>query len=118
MVKLIRGYGAIFVSATQNTLDYFALRDGKFEDALLNNSRLKLLLQMEEAEALKLQEKLGLSGEEVMQVARCGRGQGLLCAGKNRIGIEIRSSQTEYELITTNRTDLEKRESRTDTAES
>lgn len=117
MVKLIRGYGAIFVSATQNTLDYFALRDGKFGDALLNNSRLKLLLQMEEAEAIKLQEKLGLSDEEVMQVVRCGRGQGLLCAGKNRIGIEIRSSQTEYELITTNRTDLEKREARTDTAE-
>lgn len=110
LAKTVRGYGCIFVSSTQNTIDYFALRDGKFGDAILNNSRLKLLLQMEEAEALKLQEKIGLSDEEVMQIVRCGRGQGLLCAGKNRISVEIRSSQTEYELITTNRADLEKRE--------
>ncbi len=110
LVKTIRGYGGIFVSATQNVIDYFALRDGKFGDTLLNNSRLKLLLQMEEAEAIKIKEKLGLSDEEVMQIVRCGRGQGLLCAGKNRIAVEIRSSQTQYDLITTNRSDLEKRE--------
>ena len=65
---------------------------------------------MEEPEALKLKEKVGLSDEEVMQIIRCGRGQGLLCAGKNRIAVEIRSSQTQYDLITTNRADLEKRE--------
>ena len=110
LVKPIRGYGGIFVSCTQNTIDYFALNSGKFGDAVLNNSRLKLLLQMEEPEALKLKEKVGLSDEEVMQILRCGRGQGLLCAGKNRIAVEIRSSQTQYDLITTNRADLEKRE--------
>lgn len=110
LVKTIRGYGGIFVSATQNVIDYFALREGKFGDSVLNNSRLKLLLQMEEPEAKKLQEKIGLSDEEVMQIIRCGRGQGLLCAGKNRIAVEIRSSQTQYDLITTNRADLEKRE--------
>ena len=54
----------------------------------------------------------GLTGTIVlvMQILRCGRGQGLLCAGKNRIAVEIRSSQTQYDLITTNRADLEKRE--------
>ena len=46
-----------------------------------------------------------------------GGGRDSCALEKNRIGIEIRSSQTEYELITTNRTDLEKREARTDTAE-
>lgn len=115
LVKTIRGYGGIFVSSTQNTIDYFALNNGKFGDAVLNNSRLKLLLQMEEPEALKLKEKVGLSDEEVMQILRCGRGEGLLCAGKNRIAVEIRSSQTQYDLITTNRADLEKREIKEDT---
>ena len=110
LIKTIRGYSGIFISATQNIVDYFALRDGKFGDTLLNNSRLKLLLQMEEAEALKLQEKLGLTDEEVMQIVRSGRGQGLLCAGKNRISVEIRASQAQHDLITTNRADLEKRE--------
>ena len=44
-----------------------------------------------------------------MQIIRCGRGQGLLCAGKNRIAVEIRSTETEYELITTDREALRKR---------
>ena len=109
LIKTIRGYSGVFISATQNVIDYFALRDGKFGDTLLNNSRLKLLLQMEEAEALKLQEKLGLTDEEVMQIVRSGRGQGLLCAGKNRISVEIRASQAQHDIITTSRTDLEKR---------
>ena len=109
LVKTIRGYGGIFISATQNVIDYFALRDGKFGDSILNNSRLKLLLQMEQPEALKLQEKLGLSDSEVSQIISCNRGQGLLCAGKNRIAVEIRSSSAQYDLITTNRADLEKR---------
>lgn len=110
LVKVIRGYGGIFISATQNIIDYFALRDGKFGDILLNNSRLKLLLQMEEAEAMKIKEKIGLSDNEVLQIVRSGRGQGLLCAGQNRIAVEIRSTQTQYDIITTNRADLEKRE--------
>lgn len=113
LIKTVRGYGGVFISATQNTIDYFALRNGKFGDALLNNSRLKLLLQMEEAEAVKLQEKLGLSDEETMQIVRCSRGQGLLCAGKTRVHVEIRASQKEYDLITTNRADLEKRKAGT-----
>ena len=109
LVKTIRGYGGIFISATQNVIDYFALREGKFGDSLLNNSRLKLLLQMEEAEALKIKEKIGLSDNEVLQIVRSGRGQGLLCAGQNRIAVEIRSTQTQYDIITTNRADLEKK---------
>lgn len=109
VIKTIRGYGGIFVTATQNTIDCFALQGGKFGDALLGNSRLKLILQAEEAEALKLKEKLGLSNEETAQLTRFDRGQGLLIAGKNKIAVEVRASQTEYDLITTNRADLEKR---------
>ena len=109
LIKTVRGYGAIFVSATQNVVDYFALNGGKFGDALLGNSRLKLLLQLEETEAVKLQEKLMLTESETMQIIRCGRGEGLLCAGRNRIAIDIRASDTEFELITTDRESLEKR---------
>ena len=109
LIKTVRGYGAIFVSATQNVIDYFALNGGKFGDALLGNSRLKLLLQLEETEAVKLKEKLMLTESETMQIIRCGRGEGLLCAGRNRIAIDIRASDTEFELITTDRESLEKR---------
>ena len=109
LIKTVRGYGAIFVSATQNVVDYFALNGGKFGDALLGNSRLKLLLQLEETEAVKLKEKLMLTESETMQIIRCGRCEGLLCAGRNRIAIDIRASDTEFELITTDRESLEKR---------
>ena len=109
LIKTVRGYGAIFVSATQNVVDYFALNGGKFGDALLGNSRLKLLLQLEETEAVKLKEKLMLTESETIQIIRCGRGEGLLCAGRNRIAIDIRASDTEFELITTDRESLEKR---------
>ena len=40
---------------------------------------------------------------------RAGRGEGLLCAGRNRIAVEIRSSDTEFDLITTDRESLAKR---------
>ena len=58
---------------------------------------------------MKIKEKIGLSDNEVLQIVRSGRGQGLLCAGQNRIAVEIRSTQTQYDIITTNRADLEKR---------
>ena len=70
-------------------------------------------MQLEETEAVKLQEKLNLTENEMLEIVRSGRGEGLLCAGKNRIAIEIRASDTEYELITTDRKSLEKRQKKT-----
>ncbi len=99
LVKTVRGYNGIFISATQNTVDYFALQDGKFGKSLLNNSRFKMLLQMEEAEAMELKEKLGLSDEETRQIVRSNRGQGLLCIGSNRIPLTVIATPTEYDLI-------------------
>lgn len=110
LVKTVRGYNGIFISATQNTIDYFALQDGKFGKSLLNNSRFKVLLQMEEAEAIELKDKLGLSEEETRQIVRSNRGQGLLCIGSNRIPITVIATPTEYDLISTNSADLSKQE--------
>jgi len=107
--KVIRGYGGAAVSATQDLVDYFALDDGKYGKAILNNCRTKIVLQLEDAEALTVRNYLGLSEEETMQITRSGVGQGLLCAGRNRVGVEIRASRTEYDLISTRREDLLKR---------
>ena len=107
--KIIRGYAGAAISATQDMVDYFSLADGKYGKSILNNCRTKIVLQMEEDEALTVQKYLNLSDEETMQIIRSEQGQGLLCAGRNRISVEFRASQTEYDLITTKRTDLEKR---------
>ena len=109
VAKIARGYGASAVFASQDLVDFFALEDGRYGKAILNNCRTKVVLQLEEDEALTIQKYLNLSDEETMQIVRSGRGQGLLCAGRNRIGVEIRAGQTEYDLITTRRDDLERR---------
>ena len=40
--------------------------------------------------------------------ARFGRGQALLCAGQNRIGVVIIASRREHDLITTDPRDIER----------
>lgn len=49
-----------------------------------------------------------LTKSDAMETIRCSRGHGLLCAGKNRIAIEVRASVTEFDLITADRESLVK----------
>jgi len=107
--KIIRGLGGMAIAATQDLVDFFALSDGKYGKGILNNCRTKIVLQLEEDEAQTVKKYLALSDEETLQIIRNGRGQGLLCTGRNRINVEFRSNRTEYDLITTNRDDLERK---------
>ena len=90
LVKLLRSYSTAFVNGTQDLLDYFALDGGKYGKAVLNACPIKIILPLEEDEARLVQKELNLSEEETMQIIRSRRGEGLLCAGHNRIGIAIR----------------------------
>ncbi len=108
IVKIIRGYGGAMVGETQDCHDYFALGDGQYGRAILSNSRIKIVLPMEEEEAMFTQKVLGLSDEETLQIIRNRRGEGLLCAGHNRISVAFQPTPTEYDMITTSRQDLER----------
>ena len=105
--KTYRAFGAAVIGATQDLNDFFALENGRFGRAILNNSRIKVVLPLEEEEAVRVKEVMGLSNEEMMQVIRSKRGEGLLCAGHNRISVAFQSTQLEYDWITTSRADLE-----------
>ena len=105
--KTYRAFGAAVIGATQDLNDFFALENGKFGRAILNNSHIKVVLPLEEEEAVRVKEVMGLSNEEMMQVIRSKRGEGLLCAGHNRISVAFQSTQLEYDWITTSRADLE-----------
>ena len=105
--KIYRAFGAAVIGATQDLNDFFALENGRFGRAILNNSRIKVVLPLEEEEAVRVKEVMGLSNEEMMQVIRSKRGEGLLCAGHNRISVAFQSTQLEYDWITTSRADLE-----------
>lgn len=106
--KVIRGYGGAAIGATQDLTDYFALENGKYGKAIINNSRTKIILPLEEDEAMYVKNIMGLSDEEALQVIRNRSGEGLLCAGHNRISVAFHATDKEYSKITTARSDLEK----------
>lgn len=110
--KVIRGYGGSAIAATQDISDFFALDDGKYGKAVINNSRIKFVLQLEEDEAFTVQKYLSLSDEETMQIIRNNRGEALLCANRNKLVIDIKASPYVYDLITTKRSDLENKRRR------
>ena len=105
--KIMRGYGGSAICATQDLNDFFALENGKYGKGIINNSRIKVVLPLEEDEALRVKDVLGLSDDETLQIIRNRRGEGLLCAGHNRISVAFQPTQMEYDMITTSRADLE-----------
>lgn len=109
MVKTIRGLGGIAITSTQGMQDLFGLEGGKYGKGILDSSRIKLIMQMEEQEARLIQGVLNLSEDEVRQITRFRRGEGLLCIGYNHVPIAFHATQKEYEAITTSPTDLRER---------
>lgn len=109
MVKTIRGLGGIAVTSTQGMQDLFGLEGGKYGKGILDSSRIKLIMQMEEQEARLIQGVLNLSEDEVRQITRFRRGEGLLCIGYNHVPIAFHATQKEYDAITTSPTDLRSR---------
>ena len=68
MVKTIRGLGGIAITSTQGMQDLFSLDNGKYGKGILDSSRIKIVMQMEEQEARLIQNVLNLSEEEVRQI--------------------------------------------------
>ena len=106
MVKTIRGLGGIAVTSTQGMQDLFSLEGGSYGKGILDASRIKLVMQMEEQEARLIQNKLNLSEDEVRQITRFRRGEGLLCIGYNHVPVAFHTTPKEYQAITTSPTDL------------
>jgi len=105
--KIIRGYGGSAICATQDINDFFALEDGKYGKGIINNAKTKILLNLEEEEARRVQSILHLSEAEVMEITHFERGSGLISTNNNNVTVEIKCSQTEKELITTDRRELQ-----------
>ena len=60
----------------------------------------------EPEEAMLIQQHYHLTDEEMQMHANFTRGQALLCAGRNRLGVQIIASPREHELITTDPRDI------------
>lgn len=105
--KVIRAYGGAAVCATQDLADFFALRGGKLGRGILNNSKTKIILNMENAEAEHIREELDLSEAEMTSIVHFERGSGLISTNNNNLIVEFKASQLEKDLITTDRRDLQ-----------
>lgn len=105
--KVIRGFGGAAVAATQDLSDFFGLEDGKYGRAIINNSKNKIILNLEPDEARTVQETLKLTRSEVRAVTQFERGEALICSNSNKVPVVIKASQTELEMITTDRAELE-----------
>ena len=109
MVKTIRGLGGIAITSTQGMQDLFSLEGGKYGKGILDSSRIKFVMQMEEQEARLIQQILNLSEEEVRQITRFRRGEGVLCIGYNHVPVAFHVTKKEYDAITTSPTDRQAR---------
>ncbi len=104
--KTIRGYGGSAVCASQDLNDFFNLDGGRFGKGIINNSKTKIILNLEDEEAVRVQDALHLSDAEVMEITHFERGNGLISTNSNNIMVEFKASPLEKELITTDRREL------------
>ena len=104
--KTIRGFGGSAICASQDLNDFFNLDEGRFGKGIINNSKTKIILNLEDDEAERVQEPLHLSDAETMEVTHFERGSGLISTNNNNIMVEFKASPLEKDLITTDRREL------------
>ena len=78
-----------------------------YDRAIINNSKNKIILNLEPDEARTVQETLKLTRSEVRAITQFERGEALICSNSNKVPVVIKASQTELEMITTDRAELE-----------
>ena len=105
--KTIRGFGGAAISATQDLSDFFSLEDGKYGRAIVNNSKNKIILNLEPDEARYVQDVLNLTKTEMRSITRFERGEALVYSNNNKVPVVIKASKEEQEMITTDRAELE-----------
>ena len=104
--KTVRGFGGSAICASQDLNDFFNLDEGRFGKGIINNSKTKIILNLEDDEAERVQETLHLSDAETMEVTHFERGSGLISTNNNNVMVEFKASPLEKDLITTDRREL------------
>lgn len=105
--KVIRGFGGAAISATQDLSDFFGLEDGRYGRAIINNSKNKIILNLEPDEAEFVRDTLKLTNTEIRSITRFERGEALICSNNSKVPVIIKASAEEQEMITTDRAELE-----------
>ena len=106
IAKRARKYYLGLTTITQDVADFMNNDMGR---AIISNSSIQVLMKQSPSAVEKLQQVFNLSDGERNFLLNCDVGQGLFFAGANHVGIQILSSQSEHELITSDPRELEAR---------
>lgn len=115
IAKRARKYYLGLSTITQDVADFLGNEMGR---AIISNSSIQVLMKQSPSAVELLQKVFNLSDGERNYLLNCDKGQGLFFAGQNHVGIQVLSSISEHEIITSDPRDLEKlkeREGITDT---
>ena len=104
--KIARGYGAAAIAASQDLSDFFSLEDGRYGRAIINNSKTKIILNLEPDEAEYVRETLKLTRTEIRSITQFERGEALISSNNTKVPVLVRASKVEQQLITTDRAEL------------
>ena len=82
------------------------MEDGKYGRAIINNSKNKIVLNLEPDEAKHVKEVLKLSRTEIRSITQFERGEALISNNNNKVPVVVKTSKTEQQMITTDRAEL------------
>lgn len=100
LVKLIRGYGGGVVMATQDLYD-FTNDPGGFGVAVLNNTKIKLILQLEHEEVGRVAELMKLTPNDKANIVQFQRGCGMLLSNNVKVLVRMVATDLETRTFTT-----------------
>lgn len=109
MVRLVRGYGGATIMATQE-LAVFLEHSGEYGTAVLSNSDLTIVLNMNEVDLEKAAKLKKLSEQDCENIISFKRGDAMLIAKDDKMQIKIIGSDRESLAFTT---DINERKERT-----
>ena len=75
--------------------------------AILNNSKTKIILNLEPDEAEYVKDVLKLTRTEIRSITQFERGEALISSNSNKVPVIIKASREEQQMITTDRAELE-----------
>ena len=91
-IRIVRGYGACVIEATQQLYECIN-SPGGFGKAIMGNSEIKVLLGMQSEDAKVAQEVLSLSKDEKEKIMHFKRGHGMVVSRNDKIDVEFIGSE-------------------------
>ena len=99
LVKCIRGYGGAAIVATQELQDL--KNTGAVGRSILNNTKIKFILQLEDDDAEAVQKLFRLTDNEIKKIKKFKKGGCLMITNGDKVQIDIRACQKEIDDFST-----------------